>query len=179
MTLQKLSHIFTKIAFKPLRTNLFHIVFLAIFLTLGTSKIYSQELPKKNIAITPEKQADTSKIATPAVEPLSNVVPDTTAIVIDTLKPKKSTLEGIVKRKAVDYEKVDQKNKLLTLYNEAELYYQDVELKSGIIVMDYAKNEVYAGRIKDSTGAYVQRPVFKQGSNVVEPDSIRFNFKTK
>ena len=59
------------------------------------------------------------------------------------------------------------------------MYYQDVELKSGIIVMDYEKNEVYAGRIKDSTGAYTQYPNFKQGANVVEPDSIRFNFKTK
>ena len=179
MTLQKLSHIFTKIAFKPLRTNLFHIVFLAIFLTLGTSKIYSQELPKKNVAIPSEKQTDTTKTITPSTEPLTNVIPDTNAVVMDTLKPKKSTLDGIVKRKAKDYEKVDQKNKLLTLYNEAELYYLDVELKSGVIVMDYAKNEVYAGRIKDSTGAFTQRPVFKQGSNVVEPDSIRFNFKTK
>jgi lipopolysaccharide assembly outer membrane protein LptD (OstA) len=60
-----------------------------------------------------------------------------------------------------------------------EVYYQDIELKSGIIVIDYNKSEVYAGRIKDSTGVYTQRPVFKQGSNVVEPDSIRFNFKTK
>ena len=45
--------------------------------------------------------------------------------------------------------------------------------------MDYENNEIYAGRIKDSTGKYTQFPVFKQGSNVVEPDSIRFNYKTK
>nr|WP_026705581.1 putative LPS assembly protein LptD [Flavobacterium soli] len=177
MTLQKLSHIFTKIAFKPLRTNLFHIVLSAIFLTLGTSKIYSQELPKKNVVIPAEKQPDSTEIVVPKLELVNEVIGDSS--IIDTVKPKKSTLDGIVKRVAVDYEKVDQKNKLLTLYNEAELYYLDVELKAGIIVMDYAKNEVYAGRIKDSTGAYTQRPVFKQGTNVVEPDSIRFNFKTK
>ena len=45
--------------------------------------------------------------------------------------------------------------------------------------MNYEKNEVYAGRIKDSTGIYKQYPNFKQGENVIEPDSIRFNFKTK
>jgi lipopolysaccharide assembly outer membrane protein LptD (OstA) len=45
--------------------------------------------------------------------------------------------------------------------------------------MDYEKNEVYAGRIKDSTGTFTQFPNFKQGANVIEPDSIRFNFKTK
>lgn len=69
--------------------------------------------------------------------------------------------------------------KLMTLFDKAELYYQDIELKSGIIVLDYEKNEIYAGRIKDSTGKYTQLPVFKQGVNVIEPDSIRFNFKTK
>lgn len=74
---------------------------------------------------------------------------------------------------------MDQKKKLLTLYNQAELYYEDFELKAGIIVMNYEKNEVYAGRIKDSLGNYTQRPVFKQGSNIIEPDSIRFNTKTK
>jgi lipopolysaccharide assembly outer membrane protein LptD (OstA) len=52
-------------------------------------------------------------------------------------------------------------------------------LKAGIIVMDYEKNEIYAGRLKDSTGQYTQLPVFKQGQNVIEPDSIRFNYKTK
>jgi hypothetical protein len=45
---------------------------------------------------------------------------------------------------------------------QAELYYQDVELKAGIIVMNYETNEVYAGRIRDSTGKYTQYPNFKQ-----------------
>jgi hypothetical protein len=32
---------------------------------------------------------------------------------------------------------------------QGRLYYQDVELKAGIIVMNYETNEVYAGRIRD------------------------------
>jgi hypothetical protein len=99
-------------------------------------------------------------------------------IKLDTVKPK-PMLAGKIRRKAVDYERIDQKKKQITLYNQAELYYLDIELKAGIIVMDYEKQEIYAGRIKDSTGAYTQYPVFKQGENVVEPDSIRFNYKTK
>jgi hypothetical protein len=54
---------------------------------------------------------------------------------------------------------------------QAELYYQDVELKAGIIVMDYEKNEVYAGRISPQE-KYTQYPNFKQGANEVQPDSI-------
>jgi hypothetical protein len=45
--------------------------------------------------------------------------------------------------------------------------------KKGKIVLDYEKMRSTA---EDSTGKLTQYPNFKQGSNVVEPDSIRFNF---
>ncbi|NNT72321.1 LPS-assembly protein LptD [Flavobacterium sp. IMCC34852] len=164
---------FYKNSIKPLQRNLFNIVFLTIFLTLGITKTYPQDLPPKSNPIPAKNQVDSTKIE---LTDLTKVIDSTKK---DSLKPKKSFLDGKIKRKAVDYEKLDQKKKLITLYNQAEVYYQDIELKSGIIVIDYQKDEVYAGRIKDSTGKYSQRPVFKQGANVVEPDSIRFNFKTK
>lgn len=173
MNRQKLSHIFTKIVLKPLRTNLFHIVLLSFFLLVGKHEIYSQENRSQTKNIPAEKQKDSihlnpDSFKKPTVETKN-----------DTIKKKKSSIDAVVKRKAKDYEKIDQKKKQLTLYNEAELYYKDIELKSGIIVLDYDKDEVYAGRIKDSLGNYTQFPYFKQGQNVVEPDSIRFNFKTK
>jgi lipopolysaccharide assembly outer membrane protein LptD (OstA) len=96
---------------------------------------------------------------------------------IDTIKPKK--LDGKVVYHADDYVKLDQKNKLITLYNNAQVNYTDVELKSGIIQINYQKSEVYAGKILDSSKKPIQYPIFKQASNLVEPDSIRFNFKTK
>ena len=170
---QKLNVDFTKIAFKPLYTNLFNIVLLAFFLTIGSTKSDSQDLPKKPIEIKAKEKIET---------PISNVEDTkitTDTIKNDTLKPKKALLESKIKRTALGYEKINQKKKQMTLYDKAELYYQDIELKSGIIVLDYEKNEIYAGRIKDSTGKYTQLPVFKQGANVIEPDSIRFNFKTK
>lgn len=156
-----------------MQTNLFNIVLSAIFLTLGSAKIYSQEPVTKTISAPIEKQPDSLKIKRADIAKIADTVK------IDSTKQKKPLLSDKIKYKAEDYAKIDQKKKLITLYNKAELYYQDIELKSGIIVMDYEKNEVYAGRIKDSTGKFTQLPVFKQGQNVVEPDSIRFNFKTK
>ncbi len=97
----------------------------------------------------------------------------------DSLNQKPPILLDNIKYKAKDYVKLSQKENKIYLYNEAEIYYQDTELKAGIITMDYVKNEVYAGRIKDSLGNYTQLPYFKQGSNVVIPDSIRFNFDTQ
>ena len=168
-----ISLIFTKIVFKLLRTNLFYIVLLATFLTIGNQSLFGQEIKRKVEAKANAKKLDSVKKSSKVI-PIAVIKKD-----IDTVKVKKATLESTVKRKAADYERIDQKTKIVTLYNKAELYYEDIELKAGIIVMDYAKNEVYAGRIKDKKGNYSQLPVFKQGANVVEPDSIRFNFTTK
>ncbi len=152
-----------------MNTNLFNIVLLSIFLTIGTCKLYSQDITKKTtILLAKNKKETTGSIDKKEKDTIKK----------DTVKLK-AFLDGKVKYKALKYAKIEQKKKLITLYDKAELYYQDIELKSGIIVMDYAKNEVYAGRIKDSTGAYIQFPNFKQGNNIIEPDSIRFNFKTK
>ncbi len=182
LTLQKTSHNFTKIALIPLNTNLFNIVLLSFFLTIGIGKIYSQDVKKKERIITSKVknknavfQADKSKTSSIAIKNES----ESDSVRIDSSKKKKVFLDGKVKYKASKYAKIEQKKKSITLYDKAELYYQDVELKSGIIVMNYGKDEVYAGHIKDSTGTLTQYPIFRQGSNLIEPDSIRFNFKTK
>lgn len=143
-------------------TKLIHIVFFIFFLSAGNSEIYSQT----------KKNTDSVTVD------VKSLVKSKDTVKNDSVKNKKVFLEGIVKRKAKDYEKLDQKKKKLTLYNEAELRYQDYEIKSGIIVLDYEKNEIYAGRLKDSTGKYYQYPYFKQGQNIIEPDSIRYNTKT-
>lgn len=179
LTRQKTSHIFTKIVLKPLNTNLFNIVLLSIFLTIGSCKLYSQDISNKTKAIPSKKQKNLPDLTPDNKGNTDSIVKiETDTIRKDSVKPK-AFLEGKVKYNAKKYARIEQKKKLITLYDKAELYYQDIELKSGIIVMNYEKNEVYAGRLKDSTGRYTQFPSFKQGANVIEPDSIRFNFKTK
>ena len=156
-----------------MHTNLFNIVLLAFFLTIGSSKSYSQDFPQKTTEISTKTDPKLLNINVKDLVKVSDTIKK------DSVKPKKQLLEDKIKRSAVGYEKINQKKKQMTLYDKAELYYQDIELKAGIIVMDYEKNEIYAGRLKDSTGQYTQLPVFKQGGNVIEPDSIRFNYKTK
>jgi len=162
-----------------LNTNLFNIVLLSIFLTIGNCKLYSQDITKKTTTIPSKKQKNAPKLTTDTIaKTISIVSTENDTIKKDSVKAK-VFLDGKVKYKAEKYARIEQKKKLITLYDKAELYYQDIELKAGIIVMDYEKNEVYAGRIKDSSGTYTQFPNFKQGGNLIEPDSIRFNFKTK
>ena len=74
---------------------------------------FSQEITTKETL-----QVNTSELLT---------IKDTTKV--DSTKKKKAVLEGIVHRKAKGYEKINQRKKELTLYDEAELYYKDIELK--------------------------------------------------
>ena len=100
--------------------------------------------------------------------------------ILDSLNKnvKKPILLDKVKYTAKDCVYINRKDNKLILYNEAELYYQDIELRAGVIILDYKTNEVNAGRIEiDST--LVQFPYFKQANNEVNPDSIRFNFDTQ
>ena len=97
----------------------------------------------------------------------------------DSIQEKEPILLDKIKRHANGYMVIDRQENKLYMYDGAELYYQDIELKSGVIVLNYKTNVVTAGRIKDSLGILVQPPSFKQGADEVFPDSIRFNFKTK
>ena len=97
----------------------------------------------------------------------------------DSIPQKEPTLLDKVEYNAKEYVRINRKESKLYLYDQAELYYQDMVLKAGIIVLDYSKNEVTAGRISDSLGVLVQNPYFKQINNEIYPDSLRFNFDTQ
>ncbi|MEZ0129465.1 hypothetical protein AB9T88_06700 [Flavobacterium sp. LBUM151] len=71
-----------------MHTNLFNIVLLSFFLTLGCGKLYSQEIKSKKTPLSTEKQTDKSKDA----------VTDT--IKLDTVRPVKTFLDGKVKYRA-------------------------------------------------------------------------------
>lgn len=108
----------------------------------------------------------------------SNIVVND-SVIADSIPKKEPTLLDKVKYTAKQYVRINRKENKLYLYDEAELYYQDMELKAGIIVLDYSINEVTAGRIPDSLGDLVQNPFFKQINNEIYPDSLRFNFDSQ
>ena len=96
----------------------------------------------------------------------------------DSIIKPKEVIQYNILHNAKDYTIQNAKKKTITLYNEAEVDYGDINLKAGKIIIDYKNNTVYATGIVDSTG-YVQRPVFKQGNQESEQDSILYNFKSE
>ena len=116
----------------------------------------------------------------PAVQLIEEIKLDSVSVKAkDSTKTKQPLLLDLIKYTALDSVIINKKQNKIRLYNKAELTYQNMKLNAGIIVLDYTKNEVYAGRIADSLGNLSQKPVFVQGIDEVNPDSIRFNFDTK
>ncbi|MEN3324222.1 putative LPS assembly protein LptD [Mariniflexile soesokkakense] len=180
MAFQKSSHTFTKIHLKALHTNNFKILFALSFTVFINMLSFAQDIPKSGITID-RSVKDSIVVSTDSLllPKVSEKAQDSTLKDSIKPKPKKELLEHTVKYHAVDYTKFNQKEHKLYLYNEATIDYGDMNIAAGNITIDYTKNTVYAKGITDTIGGYTQKPVFTQGSNVVEPDSIIFNTKTK
>ncbi len=150
MAIQKPSHTFTKIHLKALQTNIFQILFALSFTVFINTFSYAQDVPRTKPIITPEVSKDTIKISLDSllIKPINTKEQD--SITLDSIPKKKSMLEDIMIYKAIDYTSINQNEKKVYLYNEAQMFYQDMEITAGIIVIDYAKNEVTAKGIVDS-----------------------------
>ena len=178
MTFQKPSHTFTKIHLKALRTNNFKILFALSFTVFINTFSFAQDIKKPQDSIKPVVNETTIVKVDSLIAPLvSEKTQDST--LTDSIKPKKELLENIVDYHAIDYTKFNHKQQKLYLYNEAIIDYGDMNITAGNIIIDYNTNTVYARGITDSIEGYTQKPVFTQGGNVVEPDSIVFNTKSK
>ncbi|WP_317221712.1 putative LPS assembly protein LptD [Aestuariivivens marinum] len=143
---------------------------------------FAQEFPKKQKVTNPKKEINKENVTvkTDSIINFETIVEkEQDSITNDSIKPKKEILTDIVTYRASDYTSFNKKQQKLYLYNEAEIDYGDMNIKAGSITIDLGKDEVYAKGIKDSLEGYIQGPVFTQGGNVVEPDSILFNTKTE
>ncbi|NND62955.1 MAG: LPS-assembly protein LptD [Flavobacteriaceae bacterium] len=156
-------------------------ILLLLLLFVGSSNIYAQDPPAKGTVTLPAK-IDTTTLS--RTDTLTTKEISITSVVdtvrTDTVKPEKAPLlTDVVEYYGEDYVYIDRKNGKVYMYNEAFVIYEDLRIDAGLIILDYNKNEVYARGIDSTGGVYSQAPIFVQGPNKVEPDSLRFNFDTE
>ena len=147
-----------------MQTNYYYFLFNFLILFIVFFNVHSQNNDNKLI-----------------LEKKNNSVSDTIFKSKDSIADKKKLILDLIKYSAKDSVKINKQKNEIFLYNEAVLEYQDMTLNSGVILLNYLDNQVYAGRIPrpDSVGILVQKPVFTQGRDEINPDSIIFNFNTK
>ncbi|MGB0888269.1 MAG: putative LPS assembly protein LptD, partial [Vicingaceae bacterium] len=97
---------------------------------------------------------------------------------VDTLNSP-DALEHPVKYLAKDSIRIDMKSKKVYLFGEAEVYYEDIELKAENIEIDMDSNIVSAKGKQDSTGKYYGEPVFTEKGSKVNSHEMKYNFNTK
>lgn len=97
----------------------------------------------------------------------------------DTLKVSKSALDDPVQYTAKDSITFDYGRSIANLYGDSKINYQNLELQADYISMNTDSSIVHAMGRSDSTGTVKGKPVFKQGSDQYEPDSISYNFKSQ
>ncbi len=162
-----------------MQSNLSYILlFLLLFCSL--TKIKSQDIKPEVKPIPIVKNGSSQKVISSEKQIIKNdtlLLKKQDSIQLDTIKPKE-VITDLITHVAKDYTTQNAKDKTVTLYNEAHVVYTDIDLKAGIIIIDYIKNTLFAKGIKDSIG-YTQKPVFKQGGQESEQDSMLYNFKTK
>ena len=56
--------------------------------------------------------------------------------------------------------------------------YQDMSLEAEVISMSLDSNLVHAHGVKDSVGSLTGKPLYTQGSETYESETMSYNFKT-
>ena len=107
----------------------------------------------------------------------------TDSMVIDTLvtgarAKKKNVLESPVKYASEDSLIISIGEQRTYLFKDASVDYQNISLKANYIEFDMNSNTVLAGGMVDTSGQLAGKPVFVQGSDQYDSDTIRYNFET-
>lgn len=93
--------------------------------------------------------------------------------------PSNSSITSDITYFAKDSIISNPKEKIIELYNEAFIKYDDFELKAGYIRFNMNTDMVYAHGILDSANNIIQEPIFIQGEKSYDSDTILFNMKSK
>lgn len=163
-------------------------IYCAIFLIMMQQEAYGAVNEKK--ICKPLTQKDTipqrkdsliKKDTITRKDSINTGLRDTTIQRKDTfdLKISKDSLDAAIEYEATDSMVFDIPNKKLYLYNKANIKYKDIVLDAGKAELDQQKQLLIATYILDTSGKKTQRPVFKQGDNVMTSDSMIYNSKTQ
>ena len=93
--------------------------------------------------------------------------------------PKQSALKDKVEYSAKDSLRFNVKTRAVTLYNQADIKYQDIKLNAAFVEINFPDNLLFATGSPDSTGKDKGVPDFTQGDQKFKSKSMRYNYNTK
>ncbi|MCF8258888.1 MAG: hypothetical protein K9J06_15135 [Flavobacteriales bacterium] len=165
---------------------------LSLLLLLAHLSSLAQVVPSDTVPPPQENIGRTLVKGGPAVpkDSLQVLIGDTLVVSGDSLlrtahsdttkgKSTQDALDAPVKYHARDSIRFSVDLKKVYLFGDAQINYQEIELKADYIEIDQETKEVYAIGVADSTGKIVGKPRFKSGEQEFNAENMRYNFRTK
>lgn len=137
--------------------------------------IFSQEPEKFTLGSFNDTINDTTEVVS-----IDTIAADTMmmdSVAIDSIK--KPIIEDPIVYSAEDSIVVSFDGQRVFLYKNASVKYQQIELTAYHIELDLETKQIYAEGLRDSTGTMSGKPLFKQGSEEYESETMRYNFETE
>lgn len=157
------------------------LIFIICFVNQSVAQIPFDTLSKTKANFNPSVLRDTipkDSISFAPQTPISGEnKPD--QAVKESIKFADVGLDDPIDYGAIDTQWVDRKNNLVHLYGGAYVNYQQFKLNAGYIVLDIEKNIAEARSIPDKRGNVIEKPIFDDGTTVVQYNGLRFNFETE
>ena len=90
-----------------------------------------------------------------------------------------SFFESVIQKDAEDSIKIDVINRKAYLYGNAEIIYQQIKISAAYIEIDWNNNTIIASYTRDSLGAKIGYPIFKEKNETFKAEEIIYNYKSK
>lgn len=109
---------------------------------------------------------------------------DTNAIdsikqILESPERMESSFKSKVEYHADDSIMIDNRNNKAYLWGNAWVEYEDIKLDADYLEIDFARNEVTAKGLADSTGQIQNTPIFKEKGQEYKSGEMVYNFQTK
>ncbi len=158
--------------------------FITYFICKAQDKIPSNDIILLNRPDSISQFSIKTDVDTIPIDRLDSLAQFSTKTDVDTTlpgikKPKKSPIESEVHYNSLDSFKISLAEQKVYLYGEAQVNYQNIELKADYIEFDMTNNVVMATSLSDTAGKPTGKPVFKQGDETFRSDTLKYNFDTK
>ena len=157
----------------PIRAYIFFICLLANVAAFAQTQPNTKTQPQQN---TKTEQGTPRSSGLDTLLANGDLAPN-----LDTLSftYSKDSIDAPVEYNAQDSMVYDIPNQKVYLYGKAYVKQKDLELRAARIIVDNKTNIVVAEGILKPDGTYTERPDFKQGTEKLTADRMKYNFKTK
>ena len=174
-----------KISLKYLSTLILTLLFFCVTVNSSARYYRNRDFPPPDTKDTiPKKNFPALKDTVIIDSALLDTLPfhsDSARLQVDTMHApfSKDSLDAPISYSAQDSVVLDIPTKNITLYNNANTKFKDIDLDAYNIRMDQSNSLLLATYARDTSGAMIGRPKMTQAETKMESDSMVFNMKTK